>query len=688
MSKKHFSELFFKTPLSFIEWSPFFLGLGIGLYFIQKGPPSFLTVTLTMLLLGLGIALLCKETLRTSFLLKAFLLTLFGFLMTEGHRALKNTPRKAWRILRPVFNASVEGTVQEIAFHTKRPLVILGPPHMRVSFEKRHGRGEGKKLTFNPRHQGLRILLKKDDPLPSIGDHVGGRFFLQPVQSAVTPHGFDFERYAYFMGMGGSGYALDSLKTLEEAPSGTKIQALRVHIGNRIRRVLPALEASIAVALVIGDRSAIPKNLRDAFVDAGVAHVLAISGLHLTLVTGLFFFIIRRLLCFVPTLALNHDTKKIAALFALLGGFFYLLLSGTSISTQRAFIMMTFMMGALWLDRGSFSKRTVMVAAFIVLMAQPIALFMPSFHLSFFAVMALISMYHHWHHRHVLSSPKTKSLWGRGFSYVQGLLFASFTASLATIPFTIYHFHKFTLQSLAANLLVIPLVSFWIMPFALLALLLMPWGQESFVLKGMGQGIQVMIDVAERVATWPGAVIQVPELPPSSLALMLVGSFLILQGFHRRVGMVVLGISFLPLLWSNPPLIFINEGATRVGVRENEKLWVTTKKPVTFVTRLWSESLGYDIKALHSWPQETETKAFLPLKTLCGVVGYARTVEDAEHLCPKVDLLITRKPVECPTAMMITARDTWRQGPHFIYCKEGKLIVKSSKPFPYVWPWH
>ena len=605
---------------------------------------------------------------------------LLGLLTVEGHRILKNRPKKAWRVLRPLFNASVEGTVQEIAFHTKRPLVILGQPLMTISFETR----QGKKLAFSPLHQRLRIMLKKDEVLPIIGERVSGRFFLMPVQSAVTPHGFDFERYAYFMGIGGSGYALDPLKNLEKTSSKTSIQALRVHIGNRIRATLSPREASIAAALLIGDRSAIPRVLRDSFVDAGVAHVLAISGLHLTLVTGLFFFIIRRFLCFVPTFALSHDTKKIAAFFAFLGGFFYLLLSGASISTQRAFIMMAFMMMALWLDRGLFSKRTVMIAGFLVLLFQPIALFMPSFHLSFFAVMALISVYEYWHKTRSPFIEKRATFWKKSISYVQGLLLASFTASLATIPFTIYHFHKFTLQSLAANLLVIPLISFWIMPLALLALLLMPFHLEIFFLKGMGEGIAIMIQVAERVASWPGAVIQVPELPPLSLGLMLVGSFLIFQGFYRFAGIILIGLSFLPLLWSDPPYVFINEGATTVGVRARSTLQVTSKKHPTFVTRLWAESLGYGVDRLQSWPRDLD--GFPPLNVPCGMIGYARTREEAERLCPKVTLLITRVFVECPIPM-ITARDTWRQGPHFVYCREGKPIIKSIKPFPYVWPW-
>ncbi len=653
---------------------------------MHPGPPVFWQILIIGGIFGVFLMLGCFSPIRGSFFFKALFLILLGFLVTEGHRYLKNTPRKAWRVLRPIFNASVTGTVQEIAFQTSRPTVILGPPAFTVSFETKQGIKQGQKRHFKNLRQSLRVILKKDDPLPAIGDLVSSRFFLMPIQSKLTPYGFDFERYAYFKGLGGSGYALEPFRLIKPAPQNTTIENLRRSVGRRIHRYLQGHEAAVAAALFIGDRSAIPRGLRDTFVDAGIAHVLAISGLHLTLVTGLFFFILRRLFCLIPAFALSHDTKKGAAGFALLGGFFYLLLSGASISTQRAFIMMAFMMGALWLDRGAFSKRTVMVAAFIILLVQPIALFMPSFHLSFFAVIALISVYAYWRQTHV-SFFGGNSLWRRFFVYIQGLLLASFTASLATIPFTIYHFHKFTLQSVVANLLVIPLMSFWIMPLALLAFLLMPFGLEGGVLKAMGQGISHMILVGQKVATWPGAVIQVPELPGLSLALMLIGSFFIyiFQGWHKGIGFLLIALSFCPVLWQNPPTVFINEGANTVGIREKYTLWVTNKKIPTFATRVWSESLGIPLENLRPWAKKDDD--FMTFKTPCGVVGYAKTQEEGQKLCPLVNLLISRRLVACPSALIVTARDTWRQGAYFIYCKENHWTIKSVKPFPYRWPW-
>ena len=669
-----------QQQISLIEWSPFFLSLGIVSYFLHSGPPPFWEMRmLGSLWLAIAMSLLCFSRCRGSFYLKALLLIFLGFFATEAHRTLNNFPKKAWRVLRPVF-ASVQGTVREIAFQTKRPTLILGPPGMTVSFETRHG----KKMAFHEVQQKVRMLLKKDQLLPSVGDFVQTRAFLMPIQTRVTPYGFDFERNAYFKGIGGKGIALDALEILFKTSSGKNIEALRVGIGNRIRLTLPPVEASVAAALLIGDRSAIPILLKDAFVDAGVAHVLAISGLHLTLVTGLFFFILRRFFCFFPYLALVHDTKKIAACFALVGGFFYLLLSGASISTQRAFLMLALIMGALWLDRGSLSKRTVMIAGFVVLLFQPTALFMPSFHLSFFAVMALIGVYQYWVHRPKEALQASKSFLHKGISYIQGLLLASFTASLATIPFTIYHFHKFTLQSLVANLIIIPLMSFWIMPLALLAFLFMPLSLENLFLKGMGQGIHAMIMVAEHVAKWPGSLIQVPELPPISLALMLAGGCLMhaLQGAGRVLGFGLVALSFLPLCWQNPPYVFISEGARVVAVRQEKTLWVTTRKHPTFITRLWAESLGYPLDALHTWAFEN------PLKTPCGLVGYAPNDREAQRLCPLVAILISKVPIQCLNArLLVTARDTWRQGPHFIYCEQGAPRLKKAKPFPYEWPW-
>lgn len=634
---------------AFIEWSPFFLGVGIALYFLQRGPPNTSVIFLVAWgCFGCLVFLLDKR----SFALKALLFMGMGFLLSHGHLTFKNIPRKAWQVWGPT-KAMVQGTVQEIAFNTLRPTLFLGPPAMEIQAHNH---------PFQNIQQRLRLTLKKDYPMPEVGEIVEMEAYLMPIQERLTPNGFDFKRHAYFTNLAGTGRALSPPITLQPAKGNQSIQALRHAIGNAIQEALSPTTAAIAAALLVGDKSGIPPSVRDAFVDAGIAHVLAISGLHLSLMAGLFFFLLRRLLCVLPTIALRYDTKKIAALFALVAGFFYLLLAGAPISTQRAFLMLSFMILAIWCDRPPLSRRFVMVAALGVLTLQPIALFMPSFHLSFFSVMALITVYAHWLERRRWDFYRYTWM-RRFFYYLQGLTLASFTASLATLAFTIYHFHKFTLQGVVANLLVIPLMSFWIMPMALLSLLLMPMGWAHFPLKIMGWGIDLMQGSAEHISTWPGASLMLPELPSYSLAPMLVGSFLVhmTRGRVRYACIALICSGFLPLLYHPQPHVFMSEGLRHVAVRQGQNLWVLTPGTSNLTIRRWAESLGYGIAQVkrHSGPMETP----------CGAVSYHRDQVRVGGL-------------EIPRLQ------TWRQGVHLVYCHGQHARIMTLKYSSIFWPWN
>ena len=664
MILKHLLQKYSFQSFPFIEWSPVFLGCGIGVYFQQWGPPSVQALWwVAGSTLSIAALLIFVSRLRSSFLLKAFLFMLLGFLLTEAHRTALNHPRKAWRIIRPM-KATLTGTVQEIAFRTARPTLLVGPPHMTLQFTTR----KGKEWHFKNLQQRMRVLLKAEQSVPDIGDTISIPIFATPIKGKLTPNGFDFERYSYFNKIAGTGYSLGPVEMLNKKRTDHWAQRARQWVGSHIKKGIEGDNGAIAAALMIGDKSAIPIKIREAFVDAGIAHVLAISGLHLTLITGLFFFILRRMFCLIPPLALRYDTKKIAAIFALLGGGFYLMLANAPISTQRAFLMLALSILALWLDRPTFSRRFVMIAALVVLVVQPAALFMPSFHLSFFAVLALITVYSHLLEKYQIIYYQ-RVWWIRGLYYVQSLLIASFTASLATLPFTVYHFHKFTLQSLAANVAVIPLMSFWIMPLALLSLCLMPFGLEGPPLKAMSWGIDAMTQVAEKVSTWPGAVVRFPELPPESLGLMLLGSFLLYgtRGIQRSIGFLLLGTSFAGILWHNPPDVFVGEELGVIGVRHHKQLLVTAGRIPTFATRLWAESLGKGTEILAKWPKSDH--GYIPIKTPCRDTLYT----------PKHSLSIGN--------LTITRKDTWNHGAHFVYCRNGKVVVRTAKSEESRWGW-
>ncbi|MGH6930184.1 MAG: ComEC/Rec2 family competence protein, partial [Dongiaceae bacterium] len=286
--------------------------------------------------------------------------------------------------------------------------------------------------------------------------------------------------------------------------------------------MLPGDTGGVGVALIAGDQGAISKPVLQNMRDSGLAHLLSISGLHIGLVAGILFVALRRLFCLMPRVALHYPIKKWGAAAALLGTLFYMLLAGAPVPTVRAYIMTSMFLLAVILDRTAISMPPVAWAAVVVLLVSPEELIGPSFQMSFAAVVCLVAAYEstqaarlHW---------RAEAGWGRRASlYIAGLVFTSLIATLATGPYSIYHFNRLASYGVIANMIAVPLTGLWVMPWAVLATLLMPFGAEHLALVPMGWGVDGIIAIAEQTGQRPGAVVVVPTLPIAGLALITLG---------------------------------------------------------------------------------------------------------------------------------------------------------------------
>jgi competence protein ComEC len=246
----------------------------------------------------------------------------------------------------------------------------------------------------------VRVSLPAGDIAQArIGEAVRVRGTLQPPPEPVEPGGFDFARQAWFSRLGATGYAVGKVVTLDEAPATpwdlaawAQIDAVRAAINTRIRAVLPGETGEIAAALITGERGGISEQVSQAMRDSGLAHILSISGLHMVIMAGTVFWLVRALLALVPSLALRYPIKKWAAASALAAATFYLALSGAAVPTVRSWIMMSIVLIAVMLDRPSLTMRNVALAALAILIVAPESLFEPSFEMSFAAVFALVAL--------------------------------------------------------------------------------------------------------------------------------------------------------------------------------------------------------------------------------------------------------------------------------------------------------
>jgi competence protein ComEC len=216
----------------------------------------------------------------------------------------------------------------------------------------------------------VRVTLHGDQPWhqPEPGQVVMTTAHLSAPDGPVEPGGFDFRRMAYFERLGAVGYTRVPLLLLEEAEgTALPVDRMRRYLSGAIRAQIDGQPGAFAAATMTGDRSAIDEATATALRDTSLAHILAISGMHMVFLTGFVFALVRYGLALVPFVALRIDTRKVAAVVGLAVALFYMLLSGSAVSTQRAFIMISVFLGAVLLDRRALTLRSVTIAAIVIL---------------------------------------------------------------------------------------------------------------------------------------------------------------------------------------------------------------------------------------------------------------------------------------------------------------------------------
>ena len=551
-------------------WLPVFFALGIGVYFsLDFEPPIHMTAA------AAGLAALLAAHLRRSALLPAGLaaaIAAAGLFWAGFQTELAHAP---------VLERSIGPT--EVSGRILRQDRIEGP--FRVVLED----VAVARLPPERTPERLRLRLASLPPGAGPGARIAVLARLRPLPQPALPGGYDPARRAFFEGTGATGFGLGRARLLEPADT-PRIERLRHGIAARIGGAIadPAL-AGIAIALTTGLRGDLPKAAHEAIRDAGLAHLLAISGLHLGLVAGLVFAAVRAALALWPGIALRYPVKKWAAAAAIAAAFFYMLLAGATVPTQRAFVMVALALLAVMVDRLEIGMRLVALAAFAVLALQPYALTTASFQLSFAAVTALVAVYE----RLAASLSEIRARLGRAPFFLAATLLTTVVATLATAPFAAHHFGRIAAYGLAANLLAVPAAAFWIMPAAILSTLAMPLGLEAWPLAVMAAGIDAVLWTAETVSAWPGAVRRFPPMPAAgAIAAAAGGLWLCLwQTRWRLFGLAGLVAALAILAGAHPPDLMA-DGDARLFARHAEGRLYLSKSRAGFLGRVWKEAAG------------------------------------------------------------------------------------------------
>ena len=677
-------------------WLPVAFGTGIGLYFaLPVEPAAWLGAGL--LALCLAIAVVVRRSGSALPLAIGLAVLAAGFSAAQLRTALVAAPV----LQKKLGPAAVSGRVVSGSPQALGGRVLLEHPVL-----------PGLAPEDTPARVRVR-LTSRDGLSPAPGDWIRVRAVLRPPPGPAMPGAFDFARQAYFARLGGVGYAVGRARAIDpppgvgESPWRGPLKAwdgwwagLRHGVAARVLAAVPDERGAVAAALMTGQRGAIPEPVIQAMRDSGLAHLLAISGLHMGLVAGLLFFGLRAVLAAMPAVALRHPIKKWAAVAAALGAFCYLFLVGATVPSQRAFLMVGVVLLAVVLDRTAVSLRLVAWAAFAVLLFAPESLLSASFQMSFGAVTALVAGYEALARRRHAKAREPRGLPTRLGLYVLGVALTSVIAILATAPFAVFHFNRMAWYGLAANLVAVPLTGFWIMPWAILAFLLMPLGLEGLALQPMAKGIGAVIGTAETIAGLPGAVSAVPAMPLWGLLLVVAGGLWLClwQRPWRAAGLAAIVMGGLGLATVRPPDILVSGDAKLFALRgPGGALWLSSPRATGFTAETWLRRAG--LSEGRSWPRPG---AALGGALRCDAVGclfrgkgstvaFALGGEALDEDCRIARVVISVEPVppwRCGAPDLVIDRfDLWRHGAHALWLGEKDIRVATSAERRGARPW-
>lgn len=512
-------------------------------------------------------------------------------------------------------------------------------------------------------------LVVPPEPALAPGDTIRAKLRLAPVPGPILPGSYDGQFHSYFAGIGAFGTVTSQFERVSVATGPDLVRAIeemRMTIGARIDAVLDGASAAIGRAMVVGDQSAISDETREVMAASGLAHIYSISGLHLSIVAGGVYWLLRLALASVPALAMRWRVKKVSAIAGILAAAGYLLLAGGvgNLPALRSTIMLGLVFGAVLAGRRALTMRNVAIAALVIIVMDPASVFRASFQLSFAAVVALIGIYELPYGERKEQRTGLARLW----SVVWATAVTSFIAGTATLLFSAYHFQQTAPLGIIGNVLVLPTVSLIIMPFAVLSVLAMPFGVEAPFVALMGWGIDRMVYGAELVAGWSEGLTGNPLLTSTALIIGLgsLAWFAFLRSWWRLAGPVLAIPLILLFGFDQRPDLIIADSTQAVALRTEAGMGLISGRTGSFAVDVWSDHY------------QEQIGAEVPGARCDGLGCVARTAEFSVAVvknaaafaedCGLHDVLIARvrAPAGCTGALVIDADSLASGGVHWL----------------------
>ncbi len=570
-------------------WAPVAFGAGIAFYFaLPREPWAGMGAALSLAMAGPLWALYRRHRdgpVRFAAYIGGlgFLLAFLGFFAAQMETQFRGTailPGKTGAV-------TIEGTIAQVEKleDGKGSRVVLADPVI-----------EDVLAEATPR--SIRLTFKKDAGLVP-GARIRTLGELDAPSRASAPGSYDFRRHLYHEGIGGVGFAYRPAEVLTPPPrrGGPSLffERMRLYIAGEIEEKAGSAAAPIMNALITGERGAIEERDNEAMRNSGLYHLLSISGAHVGMVAGVLFFCARLMMAAWPWFALRYSPKKIAAVISILGAAFYVVLAGSDIPALRSLMMTGLVMLAILLDRSPFSLRLVAFAALAVMIFSPHSLAGVSFQMSFAAVAAMIAFFDY--SRPWWSAWRTQSgFFGRAMLYLLAVLVTSLIAGVMTGLFSLYHFQNFSVYGLLANMLAVPLTAVVIMPAAIAAMILMPFGWDGPALMMMEWGTVWMLAIAHWAGGLEGAVLHTRQWPGVSFVLICAGVIVLIvwQGWRGKGAAAIMMMMAVVIgaATKGPDILIADGGKLQAVGGGDGTYYISTRRGDKFSAENWMRQNG------------------------------------------------------------------------------------------------
>lgn len=677
-------------------FAPIFFGAGIALYFSLFFEPKIYYAIFTFLFFAVAFFAYFKIKKEISILLSILLFTSMGFLVANA----KTIYVKSTKIDSDLGVIWVRGEVENIKSAEYGSKILLKKLNL---WQPDYGK-------FDAVETPVKIRLSsriKQPEIIKVGDYIQVKAIINPPENLpIFPDSYDFGRTAYFNQIGGVGFTIAPIKILEDAPPSTAITE-RVKeffkqklFASEISPQKPSDNTAINYALTTGDDSFISDETKQKIREASLGHILAVSGLHMSLVMAGIYFIIRGVLALWPWVTLKYNIKKFAAFFAIIFGYYYLQFTNFPISAERSYIMASIFFIAIIFDRLNSTMRPVAISALMLLFFQPEAIFDAGFQMSFAAVASLIFLYE-------ITKPKddreiedaefekkyNASFIKKILKSIFFLIASSLIAGLATLPFSIYHFGKYSNYGTLANLIAIPISTYIIMPLCFISFLLVGTPFFSFFAKLANESSGWLITISEYFNSFPKHVISTQYIPISYIGFITI-LFAILFFFKSKIRYVALpfiaAIFYMIFNYNSTPDFIISEN--NFVIKKDDGSYYFSSNRKSFKNKVWQGKLAVENTNTEKNNLENCGKDFCFYNNI-AIVKPSKEITTNEASksinCNEINYLInlTNQTI-CAEKTIITKQMLQQNGTHLIWNKTPNLEIKSVRDFEGFRPWN